>query len=410
MFDNQDRALTGIVIDPGNGGNDTGSTGNGIVEKDMNLKISEYMANRFKELGIPVTLTRTTDTDLDATTRTQKALNAYGNSNNIIVISNHINSGAAEGAEVIYALRNTDQLSNKILNNLAQEGQITNKNYQRRLPTDPSKDYYAIIRDTPNTEAIIVQYGYTDNKNDAERLKENYQNYAEAVVRAVADHKNIKYIPPKNGNDYYTVQSGDTLWTISRKFGLTVNELKVLNNLTSNTLSIGQVLKVSKTTPSTDAKTTTTYTVKSGDTLWKIAQNYNTSVDKIKSLNNLTSNNLSIGQTLKIPSTEEPTIPTQNTIKYTVQSGDTLWKIANRFNIAVDKLKDFNNLNSNNLQIGQILTIPTTSKYTTYTVVRGDTLYLIATKNNISVDKLKTLNNLSSNNIMIGQKLLIPLT
>ncbi len=316
-------------------------------------------------------------------------------------------SGGAEGAEVIYALRNTDQLSNKILNNLAQEGQITNKNYQRRLPTDPSKDYYAIIRDTPNTEAVIVQYGYADNKNDAERLKENYQNYAEAVVRAVADYKNIKYIPPKDGNEYYTVQRGDTLWTISRKFGLTVNELKTLNNLTSNTLSIGQVLKISTTTPSTGPSTSTTYTVKSGDSLWKIAQNYNTTVDKIKSLNNLTSNTLSIGQTLKIPTTQETT-PTQNTIKYTVQSGDTLWKIANRFNITVDKLKDFNSLNSNNLQIGQILTIPTISKYITYTVVRGDTLYLIATRNNISVDKLKTLNNLSSNNIMVGQKLLIP--
>ncbi len=230
------------------------------------------------------------------------------------------------------------------------------------------------------------------------------------MVRAVADYKNIKYIPPKDGNEYYTVQSGDTLWTISRKYGLTVNELKVLNNLTSNTLSIGQILKISSTTSSTDTDTNTTYIVKSGDSLWKIAQNYNTTVDKIKTLNNLTSNNLSIGQTLKIPITEETSSSTQNTIKYTVQSGDTLWKIANRFNTTVDKLRDFNSLNSNYLQIGQILTIPTTLKYITYTVVRGDTLYLIATRNNISVDKLKMLNNLSSNNIMIGQKLLIPIS
>ncbi len=100
MFDNQDRALTGIVIDPGNGGADAGSTGNGIIEKDMNLKISEYMAKRFKELGMPVTLTRTTDTDLDAATRVQKAKNTYGDSNNVIVISNHINAGGGNGQSV----------------------------------------------------------------------------------------------------------------------------------------------------------------------------------------------------------------------------------------------------------------------------------------------------------------------
>ncbi len=87
------------------------------------------------------------------------------------------------------------------------------------------------------------------------------------------------------------------------------------------------------------------------------------------------------------------------TIPQKVQSGDTLWKIANRFNITVDKLKDFNNLNSDTLQTSQVFTMPTASKYITYTVVGENTLYLIATRNNISVDKLKTLNNLSSNNI-----------
>ncbi len=101
MFDNKDRALTGIVIDPGNGGEDIGSTGNGIIEKDMNLKISEYMANRFKELGIPVVLTRTTDTDLHAMARTQKAISTYGNSDNVLVISNHINAGGGDTYFVI---------------------------------------------------------------------------------------------------------------------------------------------------------------------------------------------------------------------------------------------------------------------------------------------------------------------
>lgn len=212
MQDNLDRKLTGVVIDPGNGGADAGSTGNGITEKNMNLDISNYMYNRFKELGVPVEITRTTDTDLEAAARTQKILDSFGNSKDVIVISNHINQGGGEGAEIIYALRNIDSLSQKILNNLAQEGQTVSKNYQRRLPSNPAQDYYAIIRDTPNTESLIVEYGYADNANDAERLKNNYENYAEAVVRAVMEYKNLTYTPPKGNANYYTVKSGNTIF------------------------------------------------------------------------------------------------------------------------------------------------------------------------------------------------------
>ena len=96
----------------------------------------------------------------------------------------------------------------------------------------------------------------------------------------------------------YIVNSGDTLYSIARKFNTTVDAIKSLNNLSSNTLSIGQVLKI----PTTSSESpTTTYTVASGDTLYAIARKFNTTVDAIKSLNNLYSNTLSIGQVLKIP-------------------------------------------------------------------------------------------------------------
>ncbi|HBA37956.1 MAG TPA: hypothetical protein DCY94_04475 [Firmicutes bacterium] len=407
MFENLDRKLTGVVIDPGNGGADVGSTGNGITEKDLNLKISQYMYDRFKELGIPVAITRTEDIDLDAPTRSKKVLDSFGNSHDTVVISNHINQGGNEGAEVVYALRDNDDLSQKVLNNLAQEGQTIIKNYQRRLPSNPAQDYYAIIRDTPDTEAIIVEYGYADNAADAERLKNNYEKYAEAVVRAVIEHKGLTYTPPKGSKDYYTVASGDTLWTISRKFGLTVNELKKLNNLKSNSLTVGQILKVSssETTEKPTEPTGDTYKVSSGDSLWKIAQKYGTTVNDIKKLNGLSSDNLSIGQVLKIP---KSVIPSESTTTYKVIAGDSLWKIAQKFGVSVDKLKTANNLKSDNLSIGQTLTIPTTSQYTSYTVVPGDTLYFIAQRYKTSVDKIKSINNLSSNNLTIGQKLLIP--
>lgn len=114
----------------------------------------------------------------------------------------------AEGAEVIYALRDTDKLANKILNAISEKGQTVRKYYQRRLPSDTSKDYYYIIRNTPNAETVIVEYGFLDNANDAQKLKSNYKEYAEAVVEAVLEYKNIPY--DKSG--YYTVKKGDTLF------------------------------------------------------------------------------------------------------------------------------------------------------------------------------------------------------
>ena len=85
-----------IVIDPGHGGDDSGAVGNGIIEKEYTLKISQYMYDRFRQLGIPVTLTRNDDITLTPSERTNKVLSAYGDNSNVIVISNHINAGGGE--------------------------------------------------------------------------------------------------------------------------------------------------------------------------------------------------------------------------------------------------------------------------------------------------------------------------
>ena len=91
-----DRSLTGIVIDAGHGGVDGGASGNGIIEKDLNLLISTYMYDRFRELGVPVKMTRTTDETLDSSERVNRILDAYGNGEDVIVISNHINAGGGD--------------------------------------------------------------------------------------------------------------------------------------------------------------------------------------------------------------------------------------------------------------------------------------------------------------------------
>lgn len=459
MNNNEDRAIRKVIIDPGHGGTDAGATGNNLLEKDYNLLISKYMYDRFKQLGIPVAITRDSDTTLSPTDRVNTILNKFGNSSDVILISNHVNSGGGEGAEVIYALRNKDTLAKRILENIGAAGQETRKYYQRRLPSDTSKDYYFIHRNTGNLEPLIVEYGFIDNTKDVEFLKENYEELAEAVISAVANYIGVPYTPPEDLiTNTYVVQKGDTLYSIANKLGTTVSELKKENNLTSNTLQIGEVLRVptkeiyeeeeniyivkkgdtlysiamaNNTTVDELKKANnltsnilstgqllkipsallpeSTYIVKKGDSLYSIANKYNTTIDELKRINNLTSNILSIGQVLKLPSDKESNIEKEeNTISYTVQKGDSLYSIARKYDTTIDRIKDLNNLTTNLLSIGQVLLIPTdTNLETTYTVQKGDSLYSIAKKYNTTVDRLKQLNNLSSNLLSIGQILIV---
>ena len=334
----------GVVIDAGHGGSDGGAVGNGIVEKELNLEISKYISERLDDLGIENTLVRTSDATLSPSDRAKIIKQPYGNSSDVLVISNHINAGGGEGSEFIYALRNNDKFSKILAKNFEDIGRNVRKYYQRRYPSDLDQDYYFIHRDTKNTEPVIIEYGFLDNSKDAELLKNNWESYAEAVVKSIAEYLGVNYENMDQVN-VYTVKSGNTLWSIAKNNGLTVDELKNLNNLTSNKLSIGQKLKLSSDTMSED-----TYIVQSGDTLYAIARKYGVSVDELKKYNNLSSNTLSIGQVLKIPNKSNNT--------YTVKKGDTLYNIAKSNNVSVDDLMSLNNLNNTNLSIGQTLIIP----------------------------------------------------
>lgn len=290
-------------------------------------------------------------------------------------------------------------MANSILNNIESTGQNVRKVYQRRLPSDPTRDYYYILRNTDDLESLIVEYGFIDNSSDVEFLKENYKELAEATIKSVLEYKNIPYKEPDTIiTDTYEVVSGDTLYGIAKKLDTSVDELKKINNLTTNILNVGQVLKVPTKLVYIDG--TKLYQVKKGDTLYSIAKAYNTDVDTLKSLNNLSQDSLIIGQLLNVPSG----LSDMNT--YTVASGDTLYSIAKKFDISVDEIKQINNLSSNMLSIGQKLIIPKDVE-TTYVVKSGDTLYGIAKKFNLSVDELKKLNNLNSNMLSLGQILIV---
>ena len=95
-------------------------------------------------------------------------------------------------------------------------------------------------------------------------------------------------------------------------------------------------------------------------------------------------------------------------ITYVVKKGDSLWLIANKYDTTVEKIKSANNLINNTLQIGQTLTIPSSTEFFTYTVKKGDNLWLVAKNYNTTVDNIKKLNNLTRNTLQINQKLILP--
>lgn len=399
------RKITGVVVDSGHGGSDPGAISGNLREKDFTLEAANYMTKRLQELGIPVVAIKTTDEDISRTERLRRANETFNGDPNAILISNHINSGGGEGAEIIYALRNDDTLASMALENIGDAGQKMRKIYQRRLPENPSKDYYYIIRETDPMQSLLVEYGFIDNSADQQKLKNNLTDYVEGVVKAIADYGGYEYTPPgmSGSNNTYTVVKGDTLSGIANKFNTTVSELKELNNLTSDLIQIGQVLFIPTTTTT---PVYSTYTVVKGDTLYGIASKYDISVDELKSLNNLTSNTLYIGQQLKVP--EKDIEESEEYEIYTVVKGDSLWLISQKYDVPVDDLIELNNLETVNLQIGDKLKIPKATSKKTYIVQKGDSLWSIAKDYNISVEELKLANNLTSNLLSIGQQLIIP--
>ena len=254
-----------------------------------------------------------------------------------------------------------------------------------------------------------------------------------------------------SGNGTYTVKAGDSLYRIAKNHNISLQELKSLNNLNSDLIFAGQVLKVSGQVSSSQSSTNTsqssnqtqasgngTYTVKAGDSLYRIAKNHNISLQELKNLNNLSSNLIMPGQVLKVsgqvsssqPSTNTNTSQSSNQTQtngngtYTVKAGDSLYRIAVNHNISLQELKNLNNLSSNLIMPGQVLKVSgqvsssqpstntsqnsnqtQTSGNGTYTVKAGDSLYRIAVNHNMSLQELKNLNNLSSNLIMPGQVL-----
>ena len=191
-----------LIIDAGHGGADNGSSGNGLLEKNINLKMSLYQYKRLKELGANVDITRTTDKNLSSTKRTNMIRNNYD-----ICISNHFNAfnGKARGVETIHSYLGGKQLASDLASAIVKTSGIPLRRvFSRRLKN--GKDYYFMHRLTGRTRTVIIEYGFIDNKSDMSYYKDdnNFYKVGESVVKVLCKYLGVKYKQLKDNVSHET--------------------------------------------------------------------------------------------------------------------------------------------------------------------------------------------------------------
>lgn len=167
------------------------------------------------------------------------------------------------------------------------------------------------------------------------------------------------------------VKKGDTVWDLSRKYDTTISKIKSDNHLRSDIIYVGQTLSINgKSTSSkssSSSSSSSTYKVKSGDSLWKISKKYGMTINELKKLNGLKSDLLRVGQVLKLKGSTSSSnsssskVSSSSTSTYKVKSGDSLSKIASKYGTTVSKLKSLNGLKSDVIYVNQVLKVKGTS-------------------------------------------------
>lgn len=280
-----------------------------------------------------------------------------------------------------------------------------------------SGDYYTVkVGDT--LESIAKEHGTAVDAILLKNPKLIDTDSVEAGETIEIPKAHASQIPPPPATcsgRYYTVVAGDSLYLIAQRNNITLDALLAANPQITDParISVGQVICVPGTTPSCEG---TLYTIRAGDTLFSLAQRYNTTVDAIIRANpGIDPNNLRIGQVICIPSSTPGPVPCPGGTLYTIRAGDTLFALAQRYNTTVDAILRANpGIDPNNLRVGQIICIPGTGPVpcpggTLYTIRAGDTLFSLAQRFNVTVDAIIQANpGIDPNNLRVGQVICIP--
>lgn len=402
-----------IVIDPGHGGEDPGSIGpSRKYEKNATLSISKKLAAQLNAVpGIKTRMTRNADYFVNLNRRVAIARENEAH----LFISIHADAFITPQPRggsvfVLNTRRANTEISRWIENKEKQSellggsgaaftGNIDDKNVNQTLldlqfshsqkegyklattilsemgkvaklhNSKPINTSLAVLR-SPQIPSVLVETGFISNPTEEKLLfqRSHQDKLARAVTKAVV--KYLKANPPEGiilsnatsstgSVSQHKVSRGESLSVIASKYGTSTQTLMKLNNLKSSSLAIGQVLKIpssaSGSSSSSAVKTKTiTHTVKSGEYLGKIASRYKVRVADIKRENRLKSETVRVGQKLRI-TVEVKDVPLR---KHKVARGDYLGKIASKYGVSVNSIRQANKLRSDSLAVGQVLIIP----------------------------------------------------
>jgi membrane-bound lytic murein transglycosylase D len=255
--------------------------------------------------------------------------------------------------------------------------------------------------------ASVSSSGDTVKQLAPGRMKEAVIDDAEQQVKVELAGVRAE-LESSDTNEYYQVKEGDSLWSIARQYNVDVRDLRSRNGLASNVIHAGDRLQIGGASGKAAAEFY--YQVHSGDSLWTIARQHDVSPEEIRQWNNLRDNVIHPGNrlVLRIADAGEPVADTY----YQVRSGDSLWSIARQYDVSPDEIKDWNNLPDNVIHPGNRLVLrvadaggPVVDTY--YQVRSGDSLWSIARQHDVSPDEIKKWNNLKNSTIHPGNRLIL---